>query len=79
MVGGCADICNVLAEKTGSKVAGEVCMILCAVVGVKEFIAIVEKYGNTSPITAYVLLLLDACVCMFLTELIWTPSTIVSC
>jgi hypothetical protein len=58
VVGGCADICNVLAEKTGSKVAGEVCMILCAVVGVKEFIAIVEK-ADLDPI--YYCELLRAC------------------
>ena len=43
MVGGCEELCQLLAEKTGSKTAGEVCTILCAVVGVKEFIALIEK------------------------------------
>ena len=44
VVGGCGELCSALADKTGSKVAGEVCEVLCVVVGIKEFIAIIEKY-----------------------------------
>ena len=44
MVGGCADLCGVLADKTGSKLAGEVCEVLCVIVGIKEFVKIVEEY-----------------------------------
>ena len=43
VVGGCGEVCGLLAEKVNSKAIGEVCEILCAVVGVKEFISIIEK------------------------------------
>jgi len=42
VVDGCGDLCGALAEKT-NKITGEVCDILCTVVGIKEFIKIIEE------------------------------------
>ena len=43
VVGGCSELCGILQQKTGSKVAGEVCDLLCVVVGIKEFIDLIQK------------------------------------
>ena len=43
VVGGCADLCGILEEKTGSKIAGLACNLLCDFVGIKEFINIIEE------------------------------------
>jgi len=43
VVGGCADLCGILANKTNSQAAGIVCNLLCDVVGIKEFINIIEE------------------------------------
>ena len=43
VVGGCSELCSILANDVNSKVAGEVCDILCSIVGVKEFINIIDK------------------------------------
>ena len=43
MVGGCGDLCQALENKTNSQAAGVACNILCDVVGVKEFMDIIEK------------------------------------
>ena len=43
VVGGCADLCGILANKTGSQAAGVACNLLCDIVGIKEFISIIEK------------------------------------
>ena len=43
VVGGCADLCSILANKTNSQAAGIACNLLCDVVGIKEFINIIEK------------------------------------
>ena len=43
MVGGCADLCGILAQKVNNQYAGIICNILCDVVGVKEFIKIIEE------------------------------------
>ena len=43
VVGGCADLCGILANKTNSQAAGIACNLLCDVVGIKEFINIIEK------------------------------------
>jgi len=43
VVEGCSEICGVLAEKTNSKLAGEVCTVLCTVVGIKEFIKVIQE------------------------------------
>jgi len=42
VVGGCADLCGLLAAKT-SPAIGTVCNILCDVVGVEEFIKVIQK------------------------------------
>lgn len=39
VIGGCADICG----KISNKDLGTLCNIGCAVLGVKEFIALIEK------------------------------------
>ncbi len=41
VVGGCGELCSLLP--TSSKVAIEACDILCDLVGIKEFIALIEK------------------------------------
>ena len=43
VVGGCADLCGILENKTHSQAAGVACNLLCDVVGIKEFINIIEK------------------------------------
>ncbi len=43
MIGGCSELCGILADKTNSKLAGEVCDVLCAIVGIKEFIKIINE------------------------------------
>ena len=43
VVGGCADLCGILANKTNSQAAGIACNLLCDVVGIKEFINIIER------------------------------------
>ena len=43
VIGGCSELCGILASKTNSKLAGEVCEVLCAVVGIKEFIKIIDE------------------------------------
>ncbi|XP_045164937.2 countin-1-like [Mercenaria mercenaria] len=42
VIGGCADLCNALASKT-SPAIGTVCNLLCDIVGVEEFIKIIQK------------------------------------
>ena len=40
----CAAICTIVEDKTGgNKVIGEVCDILCDIVGADEFMKLVEK------------------------------------
>jgi hypothetical protein len=39
----CGVLCHALAQKTGSQALGAVCDILCDVVGIKEFIKLVQK------------------------------------
>ena len=42
IVGGCGDLCGELAKYTDNLV-GDICDILCVVVGIDEFIKIIEK------------------------------------
>ncbi|KAH3844335.1 hypothetical protein DPMN_086593 [Dreissena polymorpha] len=42
VIGGCADLCNALASKT-SPAIGTVCNLLCDIVGIEEFIKIVQN------------------------------------
>ncbi|WAR19856.1 CTuncharacterized [Mya arenaria] len=57
VVGGCADLCNALASKT-SPAIGTVCNILCDIVGIEEFIKIVQN-ADLDPI--YYCELIPAC------------------
>lgn len=41
--GSCGKLCSALADKTGSQVLGGICMVLCEVGGVKEFVKLIEK------------------------------------
>ncbi|CAL1529115.1 unnamed protein product [Lymnaea stagnalis] len=58
VVGTCADICNLLQQKTGSEILGAVCNILCDIEGVNEFVKLVEK-ADLDPI--YLCELLKTC------------------
>ncbi|KAL4237230.1 hypothetical protein ACF0H5_001949 [Mactra antiquata] len=43
VVDSCGDLCQAFADKIGNKAIGFVCTILCDVVGVKEFVNIIQK------------------------------------
>ncbi|CAF0722424.1 unnamed protein product [Rotaria sordida] len=43
IIGTCGTLCQALAEKTGSEILGTVCDIVCDVVGIDEFIKLIEK------------------------------------
>ena len=43
VVGGCGDLCSLLAQKTNSSIAGTVCELLCDVTGIEEFIKVIQK------------------------------------
>ena len=44
VVGGCADVCGILENKTHSEIAGVACNLLCDYVGIKTFIDLIEKW-----------------------------------
>ncbi|XP_025092587.1 countin-1-like [Pomacea canaliculata] len=43
VVGTCADLCQLVEQKTGSEVIGAVCDILCDVAGIEEFVNLIQK------------------------------------
>lgn len=43
ILGSCQTLCNALAQKTGSAAAGVVCNLVCDVVGIEEFIKMIEN------------------------------------
>ena len=43
IVGTCGTLCQALADKTGSQVLGTVCDLVCDVVGIDEFIKLLDK------------------------------------
>ncbi|BFZ06971.1 hypothetical protein BsWGS_10010 [Bradybaena similaris] len=43
IVGSCEVLCSALEQKTGSKVIGAVCNILCDIEGIKEFVKLIEQ------------------------------------
>ncbi|CAF3725569.1 unnamed protein product [Rotaria sp. Silwood1] len=43
IIGTCGTLCEALAEKTGSQLIGTVCDLVCDVVGIDEFIKLIEK------------------------------------
>ncbi|XP_013414049.1 countin-1-like [Lingula anatina] len=38
----CSDLCGALANKTGSQAVGAICDVLCSIVGVEEFIQLIQ-------------------------------------
>ena len=42
VVAGCGDLCGLVAKET-NKITGEICDILCVLVGFDEFIKLIEK------------------------------------
>ena len=49
MIGGCADLCGKLANKTHSEAAAIACNALCDLVGLRTFIAMLNKYVHALP------------------------------
>ena len=43
VVGGCADLCALLQKEVPSQLVGVACNLLCDFVGIKEFVAMIEK------------------------------------
>lgn len=43
VIGSCSELCQALAQKTGSQALGAVCDILCSIVGIEEFVKLIEK------------------------------------
>ncbi|CAF1521261.1 unnamed protein product [Rotaria magnacalcarata] len=43
IVGTCGTLCQALAEKTGSQLIGTICDLACDVIGIDEFIKLIEK------------------------------------
>ena len=43
VVGSCGALCSLLEQKTGSQALGAVCNILCDIVGIEEFIKLVQE------------------------------------
>ncbi|CAG5114757.1 unnamed protein product [Candidula unifasciata] len=77
IVGSCGVLCNALEQKTGSKVIGAVCNILCDIAGIKEFIKIIEQ-ADLDPI--YFCELLKVCAVFdggdaTITKIIVSPQT----
>nr|XP_022329160.1 countin-1-like [Crassostrea virginica] len=58
VVGSCGALCSLLEQKTGSQALGAVCNILCDIVGIEEFIKLVQE-ADLDPI--YFCELLKAC------------------
>lgn len=49
VIGGCADLCGKLVNKTHSEAAAIACNALCDLVGIRTFIAMVNKYVHALP------------------------------
>jgi len=43
IIGSCGTLCQALAEKTGSQILGTICNLVCDVVGIEEFIKLIDK------------------------------------
>lgn len=43
IIGTCGTLCTALAQKTGSQLIGTICDLVCDVVGIEEFIKLIEK------------------------------------
>jgi hypothetical protein len=42
IIGTCGTLCSALAQKTGSQLIGTICDLVCDVVGIEEFIKLIE-------------------------------------
>ncbi|KAK3774916.1 hypothetical protein RRG08_007273 [Elysia crispata] len=58
VVGTCGQLCQLLAEKTGSQLLGAACTILCDIEGVQEFVKLIQE-ADLDPI--YLCELLKTC------------------
>ncbi|XP_067942305.1 countin-3-like [Watersipora subatra] len=61
VVGGCSEVCSLLADKTGSQPLGQICSFLCDIVGVEVFSNLIQK-ADLDPI--YFCELLNICPAM---------------
>jgi hypothetical protein len=43
IIGTCGTLCTALAQKTGSQLIGTICDLVCDVLGIEEFINLLEK------------------------------------
>jgi hypothetical protein len=43
VIGSCADLCQGVADKTGSAFLGTICGLACDIVGIEEYIKLIEK------------------------------------
>jgi hypothetical protein len=43
IIGTCQTLCEALAQKTGKEIIGVICNIACDVVGIEEFIKLIEN------------------------------------
>ena len=48
IVGTCGDLCQLLEQKTGSQALGVACDLLCDIVGIREFVNIINEYDFIS-------------------------------
>ena len=42
IVGSCGQLCQLLEQKTGSQALGVACDLLCDIVGIQEFVKIIQ-------------------------------------
>jgi hypothetical protein len=49
IIGTCGTLCTALAQKTGSQLIGTICDLVCDVVGIEEFIKLLE-HADLDPI-----------------------------
>ena len=50
IAGSCGEVCEELAKRT-NKLTGEVCDVLCLIVGIDEFIRILDRYKSIKEMT----------------------------
>jgi hypothetical protein len=43
IIGSCQTLCQALAQKTGKEIIGVICNLACDVVGIEEFIKLIER------------------------------------
>lgn len=58
IIASCGDLCGAVANKTGSKIAGDLCDVVCEAFGIDEFVKLIVK-ADIDPI--YYCQLVDMC------------------